>query len=57
LIPLDPQVYAVPYVPFSPNAFDAVWIASAAMAISIGATLVPARSAAAISPVEILRYE
>ncbi len=57
LIPLDPQVYAVPYVPFSPNLFDAVWIGAAAMAISIGATLVPARSAARILPVEILRYE
>jgi lipoprotein-releasing system permease protein len=57
LIPLDPQVYAVPYVPFSPNAFDAVWVTGAAMAISIGATLAPARSAARISPVEILRYE
>lgn len=57
LIPLDPQVYAVTYVPFSPNAFDAVWVAGAAMAISIGATLMPARSAARISPVDILRYE
>jgi lipoprotein-releasing system permease protein len=57
LIPLDPQVYAVPYVPFSPNAFDAVWIIGAAMAISIGATLMPARSASRISPVDILRYE
>lgn len=57
LIPLDPQVYAVPFVPFSPNAFDAVWVAGAAMAISIGATLVPASSAARISPVDILRYE
>ncbi|HEX9222202.1 MAG TPA: ABC transporter permease [Candidatus Acidoferrales bacterium] len=57
LIPLDPQVYAVPFVPFSPNALDAVWIAAAAMAISVGATLIPARSAARILPVEILRYE
>src|ERR1700687_4100517 len=57
LIPLDPQVYAVPYVPFSPNAFDAVWVTGAAMAISIGATLMPARSASRISPVDILRYE
>jgi lipoprotein-releasing system permease protein len=57
LIPLDPQVYAVPFVPFSPNAWDALWISGAAMAISIAATLVPARSAARILPVEILRYE
>ncbi len=57
LIPLDPQIYAVSYVPFSPALFDALWVAGAAIAISIGATLLPARSAAGISPVEILRYE
>src|SRR5581483_4454963 len=26
LIPLDPQVYAVPYVPFHPSVFDGMWI-------------------------------
>ncbi len=57
LIPLDPQVYAVPYVPFQPNLFDAVWIGAAALGISIAATFLPARSAARIFPVEILRYE
>jgi lipoprotein-releasing system permease protein len=57
LIPLDPQVYAVPYVPFRASAFDALWIAAAALAISAAATLVPARAAAGILPVEILRYE
>jgi len=50
-------VYAIPYVPFHPNALDAVWIAAAAMVISLGATLLPARSAAKILPVEILRFE
>ena len=57
LIPLDPQVYAVPYVPFHASAFDALWIAAAALAISAAATLGPARAAAGILPVEILRYE
>ena len=57
LIPLDPQVYAVPYVPFHPSVLDGVWIAMAAMAISLGATLIPARAAARLLPVEILRYE
>jgi len=57
LIPLDPQVYAVPFVPFHANGFDALWIAAAALAISVGATFVPARAAARILPVEILRYE
>ena len=57
LIPLDPQVYSVPYVPFQANAFDGVWIAGAALAISIAATLIPARAASRILPVDILRYE
>jgi lipoprotein-releasing system permease protein len=57
LIPLDPQVYAVPYVPFHPSAFDGVWITLVAMGISVGATLLPARAAAQLLPVEILRYE
>ncbi len=57
LIPLDPQVYAVPYVPFHPSVLDGLWIAAVAMAISLSATLLPARSAARILPVEILRYE
>lgn len=57
LIPLNPEVYAIPYVPFHVNGFDAVWIAAAALAISIAATIMPARSASRILPVEILRFE
>ena len=57
LLPLDPQVYAVPFVPFHPNLIDGVWIATAAMSIAIVATLLPAREAARLLPVEILRFE
>ena len=57
LIPLDPQVYAVPYVPFHPSALDGLWITMVAMVISVVATLLPARAAARLLPVEILRYE
>jgi lipoprotein-releasing system permease protein len=57
LIPLNPEVYAIPYVPFHANGYDALWIAAAALAISIAATVLPARSAAKILPVEILRFE
>lgn len=57
LIPLDPQIYAVSYVPFHPSALDGVWITLAAMAISVGATILPARAAARLLPVEILRFE
>jgi lipoprotein-releasing system permease protein len=57
LIPLDPQIYAVSYVPFHPNGWDGLWITLVAMGIAIGATLVPARAASRLLPVEILRYE
>ena len=57
LIPLNPEIYAIPYVPFHANGFDALWIAAAALAISIAATVLPARSASRILPVEILRFE
>ncbi|HUI53034.1 MAG TPA: ABC transporter permease [Terriglobales bacterium] len=57
LIPLDPQVYAVPYVPFHPSFWDGMWIATAALSIAVLATIVPAREAARLLPVEILRFE
>ncbi len=57
LISLDPQIYSVPFVPFQPNVSDALWIAGAALLISVASTLVPARAAARMQPVEILRYE
>jgi lipoprotein-releasing system permease protein len=57
LIPLNPEVYAIPYVPFHTNLADAIWIAAAALAISLAATILPARSASRILPVEILRFE
>ena len=57
LIPLDPQVYAVPYVPFHPSVFDGLWITTVAMAISLAATILPARAAVRLLPVEVLRYE
>lgn len=57
LIPLDPQVYAVPFVPFHPSVSDGLWITAVTMVISIGATILPARAAVQLQPVEILRYE
>ena len=56
-IRLDAQVYALSYVPFAPRWSDGLWIAAAALAVSLLATLYPARSASRILPAEALRYE
>ena len=56
-IPLDEQVYALPFVPFHAQPLDGIWIALAALTISFLATLYPSRAAARLNPVEILRYE
>lgn len=57
LVPLNPEIYAVPYVPFYSNPWDALWIAAVALAICTAATVYPARAASGTRPVEILRAE
>lgn len=57
MVPLNPEIYAVPYVPFYSNGWDALWIAAAALLISVAATAYPARAASGTRPVEILRAE
>lgn len=54
---LNEDVYALSYVPFNPRWEDAIWIAAAAILVSLIATIYPARAATAIAPVEALRYE
>ena len=57
LIPLQADIYALSFVPFHARPLDGVWIALAALAISLLATLYPALAAARLNPTEILRYE
>jgi lipoprotein-releasing system permease protein len=56
-LPLDEQVYSLAYVPFDARWIDGLWIAAAALAVSLIATIYPALSATRIAPVEALRYE
>jgi lipoprotein-releasing system permease protein len=56
-IQVDAQTYGLNFIPFESRWIDGLWIAAAAMAISLLATLYPARSATRIAPVEALRYE
>ncbi len=57
LIPLEAEVYSIPYIPFHVKELDVVLICCTALLISFVATLYPARSASRLDPVEVLRYE
>ena len=54
---LNEDVYSLSYVPFNPRWQDGIWIAAAAIFVSLIATLYPAKAATSIAPVEALRYE
>jgi len=54
---LDPKVYLIDRLPIEVRPGEVLLVAAIAMAISLIATLVPARSAAALRPVDGLRYD
>ena len=57
LIRLAAEVYSIPYVPFHVKPWDVAAVAGTALVISFLATLYPARRAARLDPVEVLRHE
>jgi lipoprotein-releasing system permease protein len=54
---LDPKVYLIDRLPIDVKPFEVLLVVGVTLVISIVATLVPARSAAALRPVEGLRYD
>ena len=56
-IRLNETIYALSFMPFEPRLQDGLWIAGAAIGVSLLATIYPARNATRITPVEVLRYE
>jgi lipoprotein-releasing system permease protein len=52
----DPQVYAVTSIPAELHVSNVVWIAAAALVLTLLATLYPALRAARVPPAEALRY-
>ena len=54
---LDPKVYLIDRLPIEVRGFEVILVCGVTMAISVIATLVPSQSAAALRPVDGLRYD
>src|SRR5262245_40870280 len=54
---LDPKVYLIDRLPIDVRWYEVVLVAGVTLAISLGSTWAPAQAAAALRPVEGLRYD
>lgn len=53
----DPSVYYFSRIPVMVNPWTVAWIGAGAMAIAVAASILPARRAASLHPVEALRWQ
>lgn len=53
----DERIYYFPTIPTNVDALTVCWVASGAVAIAVMASILPARRAARLHPVQALRYE
>jgi lipoprotein-releasing system permease protein len=53
----DETIYYFPSIPTRVDAFTVVWVAAGAILIAIMASILPARRAALLHPVQALRHE
>jgi lipoprotein-releasing system permease protein len=57
IIRLAGDVYQIDYLPMKLTSSDFLMIVSATLVLSFFATIIPARRAGALLPVDVLRYE
>jgi lipoprotein-releasing system permease protein len=57
IVAIDPSVYFIDHLPVQVNPLDLVMIVAASVTVAILATIYPARQAAALNPVDAIRYE
>ncbi|HEY6038621.1 MAG TPA: hypothetical protein VIV58_30270, partial [Kofleriaceae bacterium] len=56
-IHLDPRIYLIDHLPVEVRPVEVWLVAGITLAVSLVATLFPSRSAAALTPLEGLRYD
>lgn len=57
LIRIPPSVYLIDHLPVALDPADLIWIVTASVAVSLLATIYPARQAARMAPVDAIRHD